>query len=167
MEISKVNVLLSKGTGTSEPSYQSRYNETRVYSGNTITISHPTLNISKVEFDYGVDNSSNYLTYNGEKILNNSITGNNEKFVFTVTGSSGHVKLRSITVNLCERPVKQIESINISVDNNTLLVNDKTSLNIEILPANYQGTITPTIESSTNSIEIIEEMELNMFMLYL
>lgn len=157
LEISKVNVLLSKGTGTSEPSYQSRYNETRVYSGNTITISHPTLNISKVEFDYGVDNSSNYLTYNGEKISNNSITGNNEKFVFTVTGSSGHVKLRSITVTLCERPVKQIESINISVDNNTLLVNDKTSLNIEILPANYQGTITPTIESSTNSIEIIEE----------
>lgn len=157
LEISKVNVLLSKGTGTSEPSYQARYNETRVYSGNTITISHPTLNISKVEFDYGVDNSSNYLTYNGEKILNNSITGNNEKFVFTVTGSSGHVKLRSITVNLCERPVKQIESINISVDNNTLLVNDKTSLNIEILPANYQGTITSTIESSTNSIEIIEE----------
>lgn len=157
LEISKVNVLLSKGTGTSEPSYQSRYNETRVYSGNTITISHPTLNISKVEFDYGVDNSSNYLTYNGEKILNNSITGNNEKFVFTVTGSSGHVKLRSITVTLCERPVKQIESININVDNNTLLVNDKTSLNIEILPANYQGTITPTIESSTNSIEIIEE----------
>lgn len=157
LEISKVNVLLSKGTGTSEPSYQARYNETRVYSGNTITISHPTLNISKVEFDYGVDNSSNYLTYNGEKILNNSITGNNEKFVFTVTGSSGHVKLRSITVTLCERPVKQIESINISVDSNTLLVNDKTSLNIEILPANYQGTITPTIESSTNSIEIIEE----------
>lgn len=92
-----------------------------------------------------------------KKILNNSITGNNEKFVFTVTGSSGHVKLRSITVTLCERPVKQIESINISVDNNTLLVNDKTSLNIEILPANYQGTITPTIESTTNSIEIIEE----------
>lgn len=157
LEISKVNVLLSKGTGTSEPSYQSRYNETRVYPKNTITISHPTLNISKVEFDYGVDNSSNYLTYNGEKILNNSITGNNEKFFFTVTGSSGHVKLRSITVTLCERPVKQIESINISVDNNTLLVNDKTSLNIEILPANYQGTITPTIESTTNSIEIIEE----------
>lgn len=157
LEISKVNVLLSKGTGTSEPSYQSRYNETRVYAKNTITISHPTLNISKVEFDYGVDNSSNYLTYNGEKILNNSITGNNEKFVFTVTGSSGHVKLRSITVTLCKRPVKQIESINISVDNNTLLVNDKTSLNIEILPANYQGTITPTIESTTNSIEIIEE----------
>lgn len=157
LEISKVNVLLSKGTGTSEPSYQARYNETRVYSGNTITISHPTLNISKVEFDYGVDNSSNYLTYNGEKISNNSTTGNNEKFVFTVTGSSGHVKLRSITVTLCERPVKQIESINISVDNNTLLVNDKTSLNIEILPANYQGTITPTIESTTNSIEIIEE----------
>jgi prepilin-type cleavage/methylation N-terminal domain protein len=160
LEISKVNVLLSKGTGTSEPSYQSRYNETRVYSGNTITISHPTLNISKVEFDYGVDNSSNYLTYNGEKILNNSITGNNEKFVFTVIGSSGHVKLRSITVTLCERPVKQIESINISVDNNTLLINDKTPLNIEILPANYQGTITPTIESSTNSIEIIEENEI-------
>ena len=160
LEISKVNVLLSKGTGTSEPSYQSRYNETRVYSGNTITISHPTLNISKVEFDYGVDNSSNYLTYNGEKILNNSITGNNEKFVFTVTGSSGHVKLRSITVTLCERPVKQIESININVDNNTLLINDKTSLNIEILPTNYQGTITPTIESSTNSIEIIEENEI-------
>lgn len=157
LEISKVNVLLSKGTGTSEPSYQARYNETRVYAKNTITISHPTLNISKVEFDYGVDNSSNYLTYNGEKILNNSITGNNEKFVFTVTGSSGHVKLRSITVTLCERPVKQIESINISVDNNTLLVNDKTPLNIEILPTNYQGTITPTIESSTNSIEIIEE----------
>lgn len=157
LEISKVNVLLSKGTGTSEPSYQARYNETRVYAKNTITISHPTLNISKVEFDYGVDNSSNYLTYNGEKILNNSITGNNEKFVFTITGSSGHVKLRSITITLCERPVKQIESINISVDNNTLLVNDKTSLNIEILPANYQGTITPTIESSTNSIEIIEE----------
>ena len=157
LEISKVNVLLSKGTGTSEPSYQARYNETRVYSGNTITISHPTLNILKVEFDYGVDNSSNYLTYNGEKILNNSITGNNEKFVFTVTGSSGHVKLRSITVTLCERPVKQIESININVDNNTLLINDKTPLNIEILPANYQGTITPTIESTTNSIEIIEE----------
>lgn len=157
LEISKVNVLLSKGTGTSEPSYQSRYNETRVYAKNTITISHPTLNISKVEFDYGVDNSSNYLTYNGEKISNNSITGNNEKFVFTVTGSSGHVKLRSITVTLCERPVKQIESININVDNNTLLINDKTSLNIEILPANYQGTITPTIESTTNSIEIIEE----------
>lgn len=157
LEISKVNVLLSKGTGTSEPSYQARYNETRVYAKNTITISHPTLNISKVEFDYGVDNSSNYLTYNGEKILNNSITGNNEKFVFTVTGSSGHVKLRSITVTLCERPVKQIESINISVDNNTLLVNDKTPLNIEILPTNYQGTITPTIESTTNSIEIIEE----------
>lgn len=160
LEISKVNVLLSKGTGTSEPSYQARYNETRVYSGNTITISHPTLNISKVEFDYGVDNSSNYLTYNGEKILNNSITGNNEKFVFTVIGSSGHVKLRSITVTLCERPVKQIESININVDNNTLLINDKTPLNIEILPANYQGTITPTIESSTNSIEIIEENEI-------
>lgn len=160
LEISKVNVLLSKGTGTSEPSYQSRYNETRVYSGNTITISHPTLNISKVEFDYGVDNSSNYLTYNGEKILNNSITGNNEKFVFTVIGSSGHVKLRSITVTLCERPVKQIESININVDNNTLLINDKTPLNIEILPTNYQGTITPTIESSTNSIEIIEENEI-------
>lgn len=157
LEISKVNVLLSKGTGTSEPSYQSRYNETRVYAKNTITISHPTLNISKVEFDYGVDNSSNYLTYNGEKISNNSITGNNEKFVFTVTGSSGHVKLRSITVTLCERPVKQIESININVDNNTLLINDKTPLNIEILPANYQGTITPTIESTTNSIEIIEE----------
>lgn len=157
LEISKVNVLLSKGTGTSEPSYQARYNETRVYSGNTITIFHPTLNISKVEFDYGVDNSSNYLTYNGEKILNNSITGNNEKFVFTVIGSSGHVKLRSITVTLCERPVKQIESININVDNNTLLINDKTPLNIEILPTNYQGTITPTIESTTNSIEIIEE----------
>lgn len=160
LEISKVNVLLSKGTGTSEPSYQARYNETRVYPKNTITISHPTLNISKVEFDYGVDNSSNYLTYNGEKILNNSITENNEKFVFTITGSSGHVKLRSITVTLCERPVKQIESINISVDNNTLLINDKTPLNIEILPANYQGTITPTIESSTNSIEIIEENEI-------
>ena len=54
LEISKVNVLLSKGTGTSEPSYQARYNETRVYAKNTITISHPTLNISKVEFDYGV-----------------------------------------------------------------------------------------------------------------
>lgn len=157
LKISKVNVLLSKGTGTSEPSYQVKSNETRVYPKNTITISHPTLNISKVEFDYDVDKSSNYLTYNGEKISNNSITGNNEKFVFTVTGSSGHVKLRSITVTLCERPVKQIESINISVDSNTLLINDKTPLNIEILPTNYQGTIVPTIESSTNSIEIIEE----------
>lgn len=58
------------------------------------------------------------------------------------------------------KTVKQIESININVDNNTLLINDKTPLNIEILPTNYQGTITPTIESSTNSIEIIEENEI-------
>lgn len=96
-----VSVVYALGSGAQR--YSSNQ-QIRLYPGNELTISVAEGTISKLEFTLGdTPSSSNRLQANTGSVANNRTwTGNAQTVTFTCTGSSGHIKLVSVKVELAQ-----------------------------------------------------------------
>ena len=90
-----VVVTLDKGTNSNTPKYYTTGESVRVYGGGTLTVSGP--GITEISFTFG-STPSNEITADCGSYNDGTWTGEADEVVFSIGGTSGHVRFASITV---------------------------------------------------------------------
>lgn len=97
------SISFAKGSGQTNPTYYNDGSSVRAYGGNTITVTAATgYYIGKLTFTFGSDDGSNAITASTGTYSEGIWTGviaNGESVVFTIGGTSGNRRIRSISIN--------------------------------------------------------------------
>jgi len=94
-----VTITFGKGTaGSNVPTYYNTGEAVRCYSGNTMTVEAE--NMTDIELTFGSGDKSNTISVNTGTLNGSKWTGNANKVVFTVEGSSGHRRIAEVKVTL-------------------------------------------------------------------
>ncbi len=91
-------VTFDKGTNSNAPKYYTTGAAIRVYGGNCFTVSSSTKTISKIEFTFASGGGTNVLTSDVEAYEDGIWEGSSSAVTFTVSGTSGHLRLAAIAV---------------------------------------------------------------------
>lgn len=92
------SVTFDKGTNSNAPKYYTTGAAIRVYGGNYFTVSSSTKTISKIEFTFASGGGTNVLTSDVEAYEDGIWEGSSSAVTFTVSGTSGHLRLAAIAV---------------------------------------------------------------------
>ncbi len=92
------SVTFDKGTNSNVPKYYTTGAAIRVYGGNCFTVSSSTKTISKIEFTFASGGGTNVLTSDVEAYEDGIWEGSSSAVTFTVSGTSGHLRLAAIAV---------------------------------------------------------------------
>lgn len=90
-----VSIVFDKANGSTAPKFYDP--AMRAYGGNTITVTAD--GITQVVFAFATGDNSNAITPNVGEFATDTWTGNADEVVFTIGGSSGHRRIRSMTVS--------------------------------------------------------------------
>ena len=94
-----VTLTFGKGTaGSNVPKYYNTGEAVRCYPGNTMTVSAES--ITKIVFTFGSGDSSNAISVNTGTLSGSTWTGDADKVVFSVEGSSGHRRIAQVDVTM-------------------------------------------------------------------
>ena len=96
-----VTVTFDKGTNSNTPKYFTSGTAVRVYGGGTMTVSSGS-NITGIAVTFGSSDGSNTLTTDVGTFADGTWTGSSSSVVFSVGGSSGHRKFKSLTITTGE-----------------------------------------------------------------
>ena len=96
-----VTVTFDKGTNSNTPKYFTYGTAVRVYGGGTMTVSSGS-NITGIAVTFGSSDGSNTLTTDVGTFADGTWTGSSSSVVFSVGGSSGHRKFKSLTITTGE-----------------------------------------------------------------
>lgn len=97
-----VTIEFSNGTNTkNSPKYFKNGTAIRAYGGNTFTISS-SKTITKIVVTFGSGDKDNAITSNVGTFTADTWQGNSERVEFTVGGTSGHRRLKTIVVTLAD-----------------------------------------------------------------
>ena len=120
VSISPVTLSFDKGTNSNVPKYYDTGNALRLYGGNTMNVSiAPGYEITGFSMTTGSSNSVNAesTVSSGELSIDKTTTtwtGNAEEVLFTQGGTSGHVRIESITISYEATAPKDIENVKFS-----------------------------------------------------
>lgn len=130
--------------------FDTKNNITKVYHNNKITISHKTLNISKITLDYTRSDTSKESAQieNDQK----EFYPHNDTFEISVKGSKNEILLKSITVSFEKRELKGLD-LQVK-DNKKLYLNTSIELVVTPTPANAQPKYTYEILSGADCISL-------------
>ncbi len=92
-------VSFSKGTGTNTPKYFNTGTAIRCYGGNTFTVVGESVQITKITLTFGASDGSNAITTDVGTFASPTWTGTSSSVKFTIGGTSGHRKIKSIAVS--------------------------------------------------------------------
>lgn len=121
VEGTSMSLTFSNGTNNNAPKYYSTGNAVRVYGGNTLTITptaESTIYITKVVFNRASGGNSNTLSADTGKMEGDTWIGcsEGEDITFTVSGTTGHIRINSITVTYntegCPDPTEETTEFN-------------------------------------------------------
>ena len=102
LTIDGVTITFDKGTNSNNaPKYFDTSTAIRVYGGNTFTISSSKA-ITKVVFTFSSGEDSNAITSNVGTFTTDTWQGNSSSVKFTVGGTKGHRRLKTIVVTLAD-----------------------------------------------------------------
>ncbi len=101
LTIDGVTITFDKGTNSLAPKYYTSGTAIRVYGGNTFIISS-SKKITKVVFTFSSGEKNNAITSNIGTFTTDTWQGNSERVEFTVGGTSGHRRLKTIVVTLAD-----------------------------------------------------------------
>ncbi len=90
-----VSIVFDKANGSTAPKFYDP--AMRAYAKNTITVTAD--GITQVVFAFATGDNSNAITPNVGEFATDTWTGNADEVVFTIGGSSGHRRIRSMTVS--------------------------------------------------------------------
>ena len=143
-----VTATFDKGTGSNVPKYYNTGTAVRVYGGGTMTVSASGKTIVSVELTFGSGDQTNVITTDVQTYAEPTWTGEAGSVIFTVGGTTGHRRIKAITVkyNDTDAPVTAatLESIAVSGQTTTFTVGDTFS---------FDGTVTATYsDSSTKDV---------------
>ena len=99
-----VSVAFNQGTnGSNAPKYYNTGSAIRCYSGNYFEVSTSSdKRINSIKLTYGTDDQNNAITTNVGSFDTDRWTGSAQSVRFTIGGSSGHRRIKAISVTLCE-----------------------------------------------------------------
>ena len=98
-----VTVTFDKGTNNNTPKFYTTGNAIRVYGGGTMTVSSGS-NITSIAVTFGSSDGSNALKTDVGTLTEGTWTGSSSSVVFSIGGSSGHRRFRSLTITTGEAP---------------------------------------------------------------
>ena len=114
LTIDGVTVTFDKGTNSIAPKYYSSGNAVRLYGGGTLTVSAEEA-ITQVVFTFGSSDGSNEITSDVGNFDSPTWTGESDKVVFAVGGTSGHRRFSKLVVTLGEGPVDPVDEEAVNV----------------------------------------------------
>ncbi len=141
-----VTVTFDKGTGTNVPKYYSTGTAVRTYGGNTFTVNADGKTIVSIEITFSSGEGSNAITTDVPTYDEPTWTGEAGSVTFTVGGTSGHRRIKAITVKYSGEaaPAATLESIAVSGQTTTYTVGDTFE---------FDGTVTATYsDGSTKKV---------------
>ena len=91
------SVAFNKGTNSNDPKYYTSGTAIRIYGGGYFTISSEST-ITKIVITFGSDDGSNAITASQGTYSNGTWTGSANSVKFTIGGSSGNRRIKSLVV---------------------------------------------------------------------
>ena len=121
-----VTVTFDKGTGANVPKYYSTGTAVRTYGGNTFTVNADGKTIVSIEITFSSGEGSNAITTDVPTYAEPLWTGEAGSVTFTVGGTSGHRRIKAITVKYSGEaaPAATLESIAVSGQKTAFNVGD-------------------------------------------
>ena len=147
-----VTATFDKGTNSNTPKYFTTGTAIRVYGGGTMTVNAGGKTMVSIELTFGSGDGSNEITTNVPTYEEPTWTGEAGSVTFTVGGTSGHRRIKAITVKYTDddAPVvtPTLESIAVSGQTTTFTVGDTFT---------FDGKVTATYsDGSTKEVQPTE-----------
>ena len=98
---SNVTISFDKGTNSNGPKYYNTGTAVRVYGSNSLTISS-SKTITSIKFTFSSGEGTNEITADKGSFSNDTWTGSASSVKFTIGGTSGHRRIKVITVTFAE-----------------------------------------------------------------
>ena len=99
LTIGDITAAFNKGSNSNDPKYYTSGTAVRVYGGGYFTVSGATgCTITKVVITFGSEDGSNNITTNAGTYSNGTWTGSASSVKFTVGGTSGNRRIKSLSV---------------------------------------------------------------------
>lgn len=132
-----VTATFDKGTGSYAPKYYTSGTAVRAYGGNTLTVTANGKTIVSVELTFSSGEGTNEITTDVPTYAEPLWTGESGSVTFTVGGTTGHRRIKAITVKYSGEaaPAATLESIAVSGQTTTYTVGDTFE---------FDGTVTAT-----------------------
>lgn len=92
-----VSIVFNKGEGSNTPKYFNTGTAIRAYAGNNFVVSS-TGTISSIELTFSSGEGSNTITTNVGTFETSTWTGSSSEVTFTVSGTSGHRRVKEVSV---------------------------------------------------------------------
>lgn len=123
---SGVTATFDKGTGANAPKYYTTGTAVRAYGGNTLTVTAGGKTIVSIELTFSSGEGSNAITTDVPTYAEPTWTGEAGSVTFTVGGTSGHRRIKAITVKYSgdAAPAATLESIAVSGQKTAFNVGD-------------------------------------------
>lgn len=93
-------ITFNKGTNTNTPKYYDTGSAIRLYGGGNCVVSSEAGEISRIEFTFASGEGSNEITASTGTYSDGVWTGNASSVTFTVGGTSGHRRFKSVAVTV-------------------------------------------------------------------
>ena len=97
VEATNFTVSFNKGTNSNTPKYYTTGTAIRAYGGNTFTVSSSNT-ITKITLTFGSGDGSNAISTDVGSFDSPDWTGSANSITFTIGGTSGHRRIKGITV---------------------------------------------------------------------
>ena len=105
-----ITVLFDKGSNSNAPKYYNTGTAMRVYGGGTMTVSSANT-ITSIVMTFGTGDGTNEITADAGTYADGKWTGSATAIKFTVGGTSGHKRIKSLTVTYGAAPTVAKPSI--------------------------------------------------------
>ena len=96
--VNGVSFTFSKGSNNNGPKYYTTGTAIRLYGGNTMTVKVEGAKITTIELGFGSDDGTNAISTNVGTFTSPTWTGDAESVTFTIGGTSGHRRIKTVTV---------------------------------------------------------------------
>ena len=94
-----ITIVFDKGSNSNSPKYYTSGTAVRVYGGNSFTVTAKGKTITAIAFVYGSGESNdNKIDANSGTFTSPNWTGSAQSIVFTIGGTSGHRRIKTIAV---------------------------------------------------------------------
>ena len=95
---SVVTITFDKGSNRNNPKYYTTGTAVRVYGGNTFTVSATGKTIKSIAMTFSSGEGTNAISSDTGSYSDGNWTGSASSVTFTVEGTSGHRRLKTIAV---------------------------------------------------------------------
>ncbi len=102
VEGTNVTLTFDKGSNSNAPKYYNSGTAVRVYGGNSMTVTSKELAITNISITFGGSDGKNELTTDVGTLDGGEWTGNSNAVVFTVGGTSGNRRFKSVEVTFAD-----------------------------------------------------------------